>query len=117
MGITRKTLARWRGIHPWWNLPKTAVKALDRTEAARIYKALFWDVCGAGKLPRGVDLCVFDFAVNSGPQRAVKALQSALRVSCLMRTPAESMTNTCPSEFTSTFSGDWKGGEMPRVEA
>lgn len=80
MGITRKTLARWRGISPWWNLPKTAVQALDRSEAAQIYRAGYWDLCRAGEMPAGVDLAVFDYAVNSGPGRAVRTLQHVLGV-------------------------------------
>lgn len=80
MGITRKTLARWRRISPWWKLDKAAVRALDRAEAARIYEALYWTASKAGLLPRGLDLAVFDFAVNSGPATAVKALQREVKV-------------------------------------
>ncbi|WP_417580465.1 glycoside hydrolase family 108 protein [Pelagibacterium sp.] len=76
MGITRKTLARWRGIAPWWALEKSEVVALGRTEAAAIYKALYWERCKAGSLPAGLDLAVFDYAVNSGPDRAVRVLQA-----------------------------------------
>ena len=80
MGITRKTLARWRGVSPWWDLPKTAVQRLEREEAAQIYRALYWDLCRAGELPAGIDLCIFDYAVNSGPGRAVRTLQATLGV-------------------------------------
>ncbi|MCD7059503.1 glycoside hydrolase family 108 protein [Pelagibacterium xiamenense] len=80
MGITRKTLARWRGISPWWELPKSAVKTLRRAEAGAIYKAHYWDRCRAGSLPAGLDLAVFDYAVNSGPVRAVKTLQALVGV-------------------------------------
>ena len=80
MGITHKTLARWRGIDPWWDLPKTEIKALARTEASAIYKALYWDRCKAGSLPAGLDLAVFDYAVNSGPDRAVRVLQALVGV-------------------------------------
>ncbi len=80
MGITRKTLARWRNISPWWDLPKAEVQTLERDEAAHIYRAGYWDVCRAGELPPGVDLAVFDFAVNSGPNRAVRCLQQVLGV-------------------------------------
>lgn len=75
MGVTHRTLAAWRGVSPWWNLPKSAVKDLDRREAGAIYRKLYWDRCRAANLPAGLDLAVFDFAVNSGPDRAIKALQ------------------------------------------
>lgn len=77
-GITRKTLARWRGVSPWWKLPKSEVKALTRREAAQIMKAQYWDVVQGDKLPAGLDYAVFDYAVNSGPGRAVKDLQRVL---------------------------------------
>lgn len=80
MGITHKTLARWRGIDPWWDLPKTEVMALTRAEASAIYKALYWERCRAASLPAGLDLAVFDYAVNSGPDRAVRALQALVGV-------------------------------------
>jgi lysozyme family protein len=80
MGITLKTLARWRQVSPWWDLPKAEVKELSHGEAGRIYRALYWTACRAGDLPPGVDLAVFDYAVNSGPDRATRTLQAALGV-------------------------------------
>jgi lysozyme family protein len=80
MGITRRTLARWRGVSPWWALPKAEVRGLTRGEAARIYRAHYWERSGAGRMPPGLDLALFDFAVNSGPDRAVKTLQRRLQV-------------------------------------
>jgi len=80
MGITRKTLARWRQVSPWWALPKSEVKALRQSEAKSIYKASYWDRIHANQLPSGFDLALFDYAVNSGPSRAVKALQGELKV-------------------------------------
>jgi len=80
LGITRKTLARWRKVSPWWNLPKADVKALEVGEAGRIYEASYWRRVQGGALPGGLDLALFDFAVNSGPLRAIKALQGQLKV-------------------------------------
>jgi len=75
-GITRATLSGWRG-RP---VSKTDVRRLTRDEAAAIYRARYWTaVCGDG-LPAGVDYCVFDASVNSGPARAAKWLQAAARV-------------------------------------
>ena len=75
-GITRETLARFR------QKPVSVedVRSLTTAEAAAIYRRLYWDPIRADELPAGVDLAVFDFAVNSGPSRAVRALQSALGV-------------------------------------
>lgn len=80
MGITRQTLARWRGVSPWWALAKAEVRAMGRAEAARIYHAHYWAACKGDQLPAGLDLAVFDFAVNSGPDRAIKTLQGVLEV-------------------------------------
>jgi lysozyme family protein len=76
MGITHKTLASWRKISPWTHLPKAEVKTLTRAEVAAIYRALYWDRVAGEKLPTGLDLALFDFAVNSGLDRAVKFLQT-----------------------------------------
>lgn len=80
MGITRKTLARWRNVSPWWDLPKSEVQKLSPTEAGRIYRAGYWNLCRADDMPVGVDLALFDYAVNSGPDRAIRALQAVLGV-------------------------------------
>lgn len=74
-GITRRTLAAWRGVRPWRKLPKSEVQALKRREVAQIYRARYWDGVLGDKLPSGVDYAVFDFAVNSGVARAANALQ------------------------------------------
>lgn len=81
MGITRKTLARWRKVSPWTALPKHEVATLTRGEAAQIYRANYWNACSAGSMPAGLDLALFDFAVNSGSDRAVRMLQAVLGVS------------------------------------
>lgn len=79
-GITRRTLAYWRGVSPWQALSKDEVKDLGGIETSAIYRALYWRRCAGSALPVGLDLAVFDFAVNSGPTRAVSALQSLLGV-------------------------------------
>lgn len=80
MGVTHKTLARWRQVSPWWDLPKQAVRDMGHGEAGQIYRALYWNACRAENLPPGLDLAVFDFAVNSGPDRAIRSLQATLGV-------------------------------------
>lgn len=79
MGITRHTLAAWRGMKIR-DLPKTEVKWLTLAEASEIYKARYWDMSRCDDLPSGVDLVVFDGSVNSGPRRSIKWLQGAIEV-------------------------------------
>jgi lysozyme family protein len=45
-----------------------------------MYKAKYWDKIKGDDLPTGVDYCVFDAAVNSGPGRAAKWLQACVGV-------------------------------------
>lgn len=74
MGITLATLSNYRGH----TATKLDVKRLTQTEASAIYLKQYWEPLLAQQLPAGVDMFMFDYAVNSGPARAVKALQSSL---------------------------------------
>lgn len=44
----------------------------------RIYRRSYWDKVRGDDLPWPVSFAVFDFAVNSGPARAAKTLQTAV---------------------------------------
>lgn len=76
MGITLATLAQHRG----GAVSKIDVQNLARSEAAEIYRQNYWAAIHADQLPSGVDMFLFDFAVNSGCVRAIKALQSVLNL-------------------------------------
>ena len=56
------------------------LKALTTAQATMVYKFQYWDAVQADSLPIGVDYAVADYAVNSGPSRAAKALQGLLIV-------------------------------------
>lgn len=56
------------------------MKALARDAAAAIYKARYWDAIRADELPPLLRFEVFDAAVNSGVQQAVRWLQRAAGV-------------------------------------
>lgn len=75
-GITQNVLAGWRG-RP---VSSTDVKNMSKSEAADIYRANYWRAVRGDDLPAGVDLVVWDYGVNSGPSRAIKALQTALGI-------------------------------------
>jgi len=76
MGITIATLSDWRG-RP---VTKQDVRNLTVAEAGEIYRARYWQPIRGDALPPGVDLAVFDFAVNSGPSRSVSTLQRIVGV-------------------------------------
>ena len=71
MGITIATLRAWRGT----KVTNKDVQNLTQAEALAIYKAQYWDTVRADQLPLGLDYLTFDYAVNSGPARAIKDLQ------------------------------------------
>lgn len=75
-GITRRTLEGWR------REPVTCeqLRALTPAEARAIYRAHYWNAVHGDELPAGIDLAVFDAAVNSGRRRAALWLQEALGV-------------------------------------
>ena len=60
--------------------PRENIKAMTRARAAAIYRRDFWDAVAGDDLPAGLDLVAFDAAVNSGPSRGAKWLQTALGV-------------------------------------
>ena len=74
LGITRAVLAQVRG-RP---VARSEVMALSREEARGIYRRLYWNTIAGDALPKGVDAVLFDLSVNSGPQHAIHALQTAL---------------------------------------
>ncbi len=76
MGVTKRVWEEWVG-HP---VPAGSLKTLTVADVAPLYKARYWDKARCDDLPSGVDYVVFDYAVNSGPSRAAKQLQSCLGV-------------------------------------
>jgi lysozyme family protein len=56
------------------------MRALTPADVAPLYKAKYWDKIKGDELPAGVDYVVFDAAINSGPGRAAKWLQSCVGV-------------------------------------
>lgn len=73
-GVTLATLSDWLGR----TATKAEVKALTVADVAPIYRERYWNAVKGDDLPAGVDLMVFDLAVNSGPGRAAKFLQEVV---------------------------------------
>lgn len=58
--------------------PNLDIKNLTVNDVKPIYEKDYWKPARCENLPYGVDLAVFDFAVNSGVSRSVKYLQSVV---------------------------------------
>lgn len=74
-GVTKAVYDAFRARK---GLKARSVTAITKAEVGEIYRAQYWDAVRGDALPAGVDYAVFDYAVNSGPGRAVKDLQRAL---------------------------------------
>lgn len=71
LGVTQRVYEEWVG-HP---VTEKIMRGLTVDHVRALYKKKYWDVVRGDDLPQGMDLCVFDFAVNAGPNRAVRYLQ------------------------------------------
>ena len=67
MGVTKRVYEEHGGTKD--------MKELTHEDVAPIYKKGYWDRVKGDDLPEGLDLCIFDFAVNAGPGRAAKFIQ------------------------------------------
>lgn len=71
-GITQKTLSRYKG----YSVLTREVKNLTVEVAAEIYEQNYFLGPSIHKLPNEIQPFVFDSAVNHGPRRALKFVQS-----------------------------------------
>ena len=74
LGVTK---AVW-DAHTGKDASEADMRALTQVAVQPVYKARYWDAIHGDDLPHGVDYCLFDCAVNSGPGRAVKLAQYVL---------------------------------------
>lgn len=76
MGITHRTLARWRKVR---SVTPAQVKAMSQFEAGQIYRALYWDKMKLDEMTsQALAEAVMDHGVNAGVNRSGKLLQEAL---------------------------------------
>jgi lysozyme family protein len=61
-------------------LPVRDVWTADQAEIIEIYRVSYWDAVRGDELPPGIDLVLFDSAVNSGVAQAAKWVQRALPI-------------------------------------
>lgn len=60
--------------------PDLDIPNLTKAQAAEIYFKDYWQKIRGDRLPFGVSLILFDFAVNAGIKQAVKCLQKVVSV-------------------------------------
>lgn len=73
-GVTQRTYSAW---------PKrqhTFVQDASDEEIATIYRMQYWNAVRGDELFAGIDMVLFDIAVNSGPIVAIKFLQQELGI-------------------------------------
>lgn len=74
LGVTKRVYEKWVGH----KVDESTMRNLTYKDVAPIYKKRYWDKSKCDQMPSGVDLCLFDSAVNSGPRRAARWLQEAV---------------------------------------
>ena len=76
-GITQAVYDAWRRSR---GEPAQSVRLINEADVLAIYKRQYWDAVRGDDLPAGLDYAVYDFAVNSGPAKAARALQKLVGV-------------------------------------
>jgi lysozyme family protein len=76
-GVTQATYNAWRVSQ---GNTRRDVRQMTDLECTSIYKTQYWDAVRGDELFAGLDLVLYDIAVNSGPVTAIRFLQEALRV-------------------------------------
>jgi len=71
LGVTKRVYEDWVGH----KVDDAIMRGLKPADVSPIYKKNYWNKVRCDDLPSGVDLVVFDSAVNSGTRRAAKWLQ------------------------------------------
>lgn len=76
LGVTKATWENWVGRES----DEAEMRGLTPEKVEPLYKKKFWDAVRGDELPVGLDYLAFDFAVNAGPGRSIKIMQSAVGV-------------------------------------
>jgi len=72
LGVTKAVWEEYVGH------PVKTMKDITKNDVAPLYELKYWRTAYCEVLPRGLDFVVFSMAVNAGPGRSVKLLQSAI---------------------------------------
>lgn len=79
LGVTLNTAKAHRlDVDGDGDVDKIDVRLLKPRDVRAVYRTSYWSAVGCDSLKPGVDLIVFDLAVNSGVGRAARFLQEAV---------------------------------------
>lgn len=87
------TLATYRKFFP--NATAADLKVITRPTLERIYHVGYWKPIDGDSLPSGIDVCAFDYAVNSGPVRAKRAIAAVS-----LKDPVAAVKRICASRLS-----------------
>lgn len=73
-------------------LSKYAEDQTDNDDVRASYKTTYWDVISGDSLPKGLDLCVFDFALLVDATTAVSNLQTMVGATASGTMDADTLT-------------------------
>lgn len=76
LGVTKKAYEAYLGRA----VSVDEMRKLTVEKVKPFYKTQYWDKAQCDQLPPGLDMCVFDFAVNAGVSRASRLLQRLVGV-------------------------------------
>lgn len=71
LGVTKRVWDDYTGRRA----TEAEMRALTPEKVKPLYKTNYWDRVAGDELPSGIDFAVYDFAVNSGPSRAIRIAQ------------------------------------------
>lgn len=74
LGVTKRVWEEWVGKP----VDEKTMRSLTPEMVAPMYRKKYWDAVKGDDLPEGLDYLMFDFAVNSGPVRAIRTMQKAM---------------------------------------
>lgn len=77
MGVIQRTYDGWLAKK---GKPHQNVRNITKPEVIAIYKDQYWDKIWGDVMPNGLDYALYDFAINSGPVRAIKFIQHIVGV-------------------------------------
>jgi len=74
LGVTKRVWEEFTGH----GADEKEIRNLTPEKVAPLYEQKYWRPCYGEVLPRGLDFVVFSMAINAGPGRSIKLLQSAI---------------------------------------